>query len=218
MTTFGYPDPPTAAPRKLRRLSHSPAVPTSYRSRRSEFEEEDARTAATARQGYDDGYADGLARAEAVAAQQREGEARRVAVALAALSQSVAAVEVAERQMRSEIQAAAPKLAFALLEVLLGREVALAENPGRQAITRVLALDDGTQPAIVRLHPGDVEALGPLDLGRAVTVVADQAVEPGGALVEIGRATLDGQLGPALERVRQILLPTDPGADDDRAA
>ena len=45
-------------------------------------------------------------------------------------------------------------------------------------------------------------------LGREVCVVPDPAVEPGGALVEIGKATLDGQLSTALERVRQVLLDT----------
>ena len=54
---------------------------------------------------------------------------------------------------------------------------------------------------------------------RVVRVVADPAVERGGALVEIGRATLDAQIGSAVERVRQILLgASDDGANDDRAA
>jgi flagellar assembly protein FliH len=108
--------------------------------------------------------------------------------------------------MRAEIQAAAPKLAFAVVEALLGRELALAANPGREAVARVLALDEGMQPATVRMNPTDIAAFGEDDLGRVVSVVADPAVEPGGAVVEIGRATLDAQLGPAVERVREILL------------
>jgi flagellar assembly protein FliH len=83
-------------------------------------------------------------------------------------------------------------------------------------VARVLALDEGLQPATVRMNPADVAAFDDGDLGRVVNVVADAAVEPGGALVEIGRAVLDGQLGPAVERVREILLG--PGAHDDRAA
>jgi flagellar assembly protein FliH len=95
----------------------------------------------------------------------------------------------------------------------------LAANPGQDAVSRVLALDEGMQPATVRLNPGDIEALEEVDLGRVLNVVADPSVEPGGAVVEIGRATLDGQLGPALERVRQVLLGSgEPGARDDRAA
>ncbi len=219
MSVFGHPDPPTTAPRALRRLSHSPSVPTTYQSRDVAIEAMEADSAAAVRQGYDDGYAKGLARAAAVATSMRNEEARRAAGALSALSQALVAAEESERHMRTEIQAAAPKLAFALLEVLLGRESALAANPGQDAVSRVLALDEGMQPATVRLNPGDIEALEEVDLGRVLNVVADPSVEPGGAVVEIGRATLDGQLGPALERVRQVLLGSgEPGARDDRAA
>jgi flagellar assembly protein FliH len=180
----------------------------------AEAMEEDA--AAAVRQGYDDGYAEGLAAAAAAAAGVRNEEAQRAAGALSALSRAVAAAEEAERTMRAEIQAAAPKLAFALVEALLGRELALAANPGREAVARVLALDEGMQPATVRMNPVDIATLDEGDLGRELNVVADPAVEPGGALVEVGRALLDGQLGPAVERVREILLG--PGAHDDRAA
>jgi flagellar assembly protein FliH len=206
MSVSGHPDPPTTAPRPLRRLSHSPAVPTTYRSRTLEIEAMEAGAAAAVRRGYDDGYAEGLAAAAADAAGIREEEVRRATAALSALSRAVAAAEEAERTMRAEIQAAAPKLAFALVEALLGRELALAANPGREAVARVLALDEGMQPATVRMNPADIAAFGEGDLGRVVSVVADPAVERGGAVVEIGRATLDAQLGPAVERVREILL------------
>jgi flagellar assembly protein FliH len=219
MSVFGYPDPPTTAPRALRRLSHSPAVPTTYLSRSVEIETMEADAALAVRQGYDDGYADGLARAAAEAAELRKEQATQAAGAISALSQALAKAEECERHMRAEIQAAAPKLAFALVETLLGRELALAANPGRDAVIRVLALDEGLSPATVRLNPVDMAALEALDLGRVLNVVADPGVEPGGALVEVGRASLDGQLGPALERVRQILLgPDEPGTRDDRAA
>jgi flagellar assembly protein FliH len=219
MTVFGHPDPPTGAPRTLRRLSHLPVVATTYLSRSVELETMEADTAAAVGQGYDDGYADGLARAAAEAAEVRRDAATRVEGALSALSIALATAEESDRRMREEIQAAAPKLAFSLVETLLGRELALAENPGRDAVVRVLALDGGMAPATVRLNPVDVAALEALDLGRILNVVADPGVEPGGALVEVGRASLDGQLGPALERVRRILLgPDESGTRDDRAA
>jgi flagellar biosynthesis/type III secretory pathway protein FliH len=52
-----------------------------------------------------------------------------------------------------------------------------------------------------------------------VNVVADPSVERGGAMVEVGRATLDGQLSSALDRVRQVLLGTQGyGVVDERVA
>ena len=220
MTVFGYPDPPTTAPRALRRLSHSPVVPTTYLSRDVDLEAVEAEAAAAVRRGYEEGYADGLARAAAEATGRQQEESQRVAAALAALSHAVTATEESERRLRREIEAAAPKLAFSLLETLLGRELVLAATPGRDAITRVLALDEGLEPATVRLNPADVETLEALDLGRVLNVVADPSVESGGAVVEIGRAVLDGQLRSALERVRQVLLGSDAPeeASDDRAA
>jgi len=217
MSIFGPPEPPTAAPRPLRRLSHSPAVPTAYLNRNVEAMEADS--AAAIRRGYDEGYAEGLARAAADAAARQNEEAQKTAGAFSALTRAVAAAEEAQRRALAEVQEAAPKLAFAIVEAILGRELVLAANPGQEAVARVLALDEGMQPATVRLNPADIEALDQMGLGREVQVVADPAVERGGALVEIGRSTLDGQLGSAVERVRHILLgPAGPGAQDDRAA
>jgi flagellar assembly protein FliH len=219
VSVFGYSDPPTTAPRTLRRLSHSPVVPTTYLSRTVDLEAMETETEAAVRRGYDEGYAEGLAHAAAVATALKKEESERVAGALSALSAALAATEESERRMRAEIEAAAPKLAFSLLETLLGRELVLAATPGRDAITRVLALDEGLEPATVRLNPLDVETLETLDLGRVLNVVADPAVESGGAIVEVGRAVLDGQVRSALERVRQVLLgPGEPDTRDDRAA
>jgi flagellar assembly protein FliH len=210
---------PPASRQVLRRLSHQPAVPTTYASRESDLDALASHRAAAASQGYDEGYAEGLAKATADAALVREEESRRAAVAMGALARAVTALQDAECRLRSDVQAAAPRLAFELLEALLGREVELARDPGRDAIARVLALDEGTQPARVRLNPQDVDALGELGVARQVCVVPDAAVQPGGAVAEVGSATLDGQLETAVERVRQVLIgPTVPGASGDRAA
>ena len=219
MNVFEHSDQPRTAPRTLRRLGHSPAVATTYASRRPALETIEEESAAAVRRGYENGFAEGLAKASREAEERREEASRRTLSALAVLSQAVTAIQEADLRMRGDIQAAAPKLAFALLETLLGREVQLAMDPGRDAIARVLALDEGKASATVRLNPADIDALDGVDLGRVVNVVADPAVEPGGALAEIGKGTLDGQLGPALDRVRKVLLgPANSGTDDDRAA
>lgn len=222
MNVFGRSDPPTMPTRELRRLGHSTAVPTTYVSRDIEVESMEAHRATAVRQGYEEGYAEGLAKALADAERSRGEESHRVEGALSALARAVTAVQEAGVRQRTEIQSTAPKLAFALLEELLTRELELADNPGRDAIIRVLALDEGAQPAMIRMNPKDIEQLGEiadLDLGREVIVIPDPAVEMGGALVEIGHAILDGQLGTALERVRRILLgPAELEVGDDRAA
>jgi flagellar assembly protein FliH len=213
------PDPAITSTRALRRLGHLPAVATTYENRDLEVGSLGALAEAAARRGYDDGYAGGLAAAAADRARARDEESQRATKALAALAQAAAAIQEVERGLRVDVQESVPKFAFALLEALLGREEQLSVNPAREAIMRALTLDESTLPVTVRLNPADVDTIGGIPLSRQVSVLADTGVEPGGALVDIDRATLDGQLGSALERVRRVLFgPRDPGVDDDRAA
>jgi flagellar assembly protein FliH len=213
------PDPAIAPTRGLRRLGHLPAVTTTYDSRDLDLGALDALAEAATRRGYDDGYAEGLAAAAADAARTREDASQRANTALAALAEAAAAVHDVQRELRADVERSVPKFAFALLEALVARDVQLSEHPARDAVMRALRLDDGTGPVTVRLHPTDVDAIGDLPTSREVSVIADAVVEPGGALVEVDCATLDGQLGSALERVRRVLFgAAAPGVDDDRAA
>ncbi len=110
--------------------------------------------AAAVRQGYDDGYAKGLARAAAVATQHAErGGAAGGGGARRRSRRRLAAAEESERRHARGNPGGRPKLAFALVEELLGREIGVGGQPGRDAVSRVLALDEGMQPATVRLNP-----------------------------------------------------------------
>lgn len=207
MSTFKRAD--LLGSRELRRLVHQPAVPTTYASRDTEADLMEVRQGAADRQGYEDGYAEGMARALADAARIKVEESRRVETALAALTQALIDVGEEDLRLRTEIQRTAPRLAFALLEQLLVRELELTANPGREAIIRTLAFDEGTLPAKVRMNPEDVNKLGEisdLNLGRKILVIPDPAIVAGGVLVEIGNTTLDGQMNTALERVRKVLF------------
>lgn len=198
----------SSSPRALRRLPQS-VVPITYANRDATIESLETFRARAVRDGYEDGYADGQARSAREAEGQRHELAARVETALSGLERAVASASDVDRERRRELQSAASELAFMLLEELLGRELALSVNPGRDAITRALSLDKGTEPATVRLNPDDLATLGDLtDLGvnRPINVIADTSVERGGALVEIGRSTLDGQLRSALDRVRDVLV------------
>jgi flagellar assembly protein FliH len=159
--------------------------------------------------GYEAGYADGQRDAEAAARDAERDSLARVDRALTALSRSVEAARSAYEERAAQLEGAVPPFAFELLETLFGRESVLAVDPGRQAVARALALDESTLPALVRLCPDDAATIGDLaDLApsRTVTVVADPAVEPGGALVEVGSTTIDSQLSRALDRVRAVIM------------
>lgn len=158
--------------------------------------------------GYEAGYADGRREAEKEARDTERAVLARVERAVSALERSADAARSAYEERGAELVRVVPGFAFDLLEALFGRESELALDPGRDAIARALALDESTLPAVARLSPDDAATIGELtDLApsRSLTVVADPAVEPGGALVEIGSTTIDSQLSPALERVRAVI-------------
>lgn len=161
-------------------------------------------------EGYTDGLAAGRAAAADEVARQHAEHAADVARAVDALR--AAAAEVAQRRDETvaALEATLTAGAFELAEALLGRELELATSPGRDAVVRALRLADGTDPVVVRLNPGDIDALGePASLapGRDLTVVADPGVERGDCMLQVGGGRVDARLRTALDRVREVLAP-----------
>jgi flagellar assembly protein FliH len=159
--------------------------------------------------GYEAGYADGQRDAETAAGDAERASVARVENAITALGRTVDAARSAYEERSAQLESAVPRFAFELLEALFGRESMLAVDPGREAVARALALDESYLPVVARLSPDDADTVGDiaeLSPSRTLTVVADPAVEPGGALVEIGSTTIDSQLSRALERVRAVIV------------
>jgi flagellar assembly protein FliH len=211
------PDPQVQGARPLRRLGQPLVVATNYENRSANAAEAERQKTANAKNGYDEGYAEGLAKASANASLARDDAARRAEAILSALERAIEAVRESERRMQAELRESVPQLAFDIVEALLGREASSATDPGRDAIVRALSLDSGTEAATIRLNPLDLVTLGDLsdlDTHRELRVMPDATVERGGALVDLGNATVDSQLGTALERVKRVLVPTAEGCDD----
>src|SRR4051812_1825248 len=159
--------------------------------------------------GYADGYQQGNAQAAAdalVAATDRENRLRDAVMALAAAAREC---DTRQRAAADEIETTMVEAIFELAETLLGREMSRTRTPGRDALRRALALADLHGPAVARLNPEDLETIGDFtDLapGRAIELVPDPAIEPGGCVLESGSTRIDAQLGPALRRAKQALL------------
>ena len=172
-----------------------------------------------AAEGHRAGYAAGLAVAEAeahLAAQQAAqsaaaAEAQRdaqLAAALAVLTGAAEAFREREATSLADIEHAVTDLALRVARAVLDRELVVSESPGREALTRALALAPQDCPATVRLHPSDVAALGDVEAlaaGRHLTVVPDSSVEPGGCVVDAAGRQVDAQISPALARVAAVL-------------
>jgi flagellar assembly protein FliH len=166
--------------------------------------------------GYAAGYAEGQAAAEEEfrrAERLRDAEVER---SVRALSTAVdASARVLEERVDS-LARALPGLVFELVEALVGRELAVAADPGRDALARALALHPSKEPVVARLHPDDVSRLGDLGNlgdGREITVVTDPAVAPGDAVVEVGPSRIESRMAEALDRVRSVLTGDDPRGD-----
>ncbi len=163
--------------------------------------------------GYAAGYAEGRAAAEEEfrqAERQRDAEVER---AVRAVNQVVDASHRGLEERVATLSRALPGLVFDVAEALVGHELAVGVDPGRDALVRALALHPSKEPAVARLHPDDVSRLGDLgDIGdgREITVVADPTVAPGDAVVEIGQSRIESRMEEALDRVRSVLAADGP--------
>ncbi len=133
---------------------------------------------------------------------------RRVASATAALGAAATRLDEASLPLADEIRETVLGTVLTLVEDLVGRELALAEDPVLDAVRRALALVSSDAPAVVRVHPDDLAEIPAEELAAlpaSVRVIADATIERAGAVAETGSRRIDAQLGAALERVQAVL-------------
>jgi flagellar assembly protein FliH len=184
------------------------------------YAEELARLREHARaEGFTAGHAEGMATAAGVIAETERAAAerltevqarweRRIASATAALGAAVTRFDEASLPLAEEVRETILGTVLTLVEDLVGRELALAEDPVLDAVRRALALVPADAPTVVRVHPDDlaeIPAEAIAGLPDSVRVVADPDVERAGAVAETGARRIDAQLGAALERVQAVL-------------
>ncbi|GAB3861282.1 FliH/SctL family protein [Dactylosporangium cerinum] len=169
--------------------------------------------------GYAAGWAQGrrearagaeaeAARVAAEAAEIAELHRQRVEHALQAIGAAAGALERRAVPAAQDVEDQIVATAFALAEAVLGRELRTATEPGREALARALALVPSASPVTVRLNPADRLTIGQTELvmdGRTVSLVDDPGLGPGDALALCDATTVDARLGPALDRVREVL-------------
>jgi flagellar assembly protein FliH len=147
------------------------------------------------------------ARAEKQEAQQDRHE-REWAQVLAAMRLSIADLDARDAPVFADIDRSVATMAVQIAEVLVGRHLELGKWPALDAVQRAIALAPRQSVAIVHVHPDaalelpDVSDALP---GGSVKVVADPSIEFGGCIIEAGNRTIDAQLGPAIQRLREVL-------------
>ena len=149
--------------------------------------------------GFDQGYADGLA--------QARNHAEILTQLAQRLSDAADALMARETTARTQIEDELVAAAFEIATALVGHELENPDTRGRDAIARALALAPDHGLVVARLNPTDFAVIDPshLELGRAVELIADPTVAPGECIVDVGSCRIDARIGPALERVREVL-------------
>jgi flagellar assembly protein FliH len=169
--------------------------------------------------GYAAGWAQGVREAREAAAADvvrvaqeaaRAAEAQQAVVerALYAIGRAADALESRAVPAAHELEEQIVATAFAIAEAVLARELRTAAEPGREALARALDLAPASSPVTVRLNPADRMTIGETELvmdGRTVTLVDDPGLQPGDAVALCDATTVDARLGPALDRVREVL-------------
>ncbi len=188
-----------------------PATPGARQSRRRTRSLEEEIAIARA-EGWQAGYEAGQEAARKDVDEHQAGLVRR---AVEALSQAAGAVAAGRASALAVAERDAAELAFELTRELVGRELSAAKVPGIDAVQRALALAVPGTEVKVHLHPEDARAFEQLNVWPDLSLVApdcmievrpDRDVERGGCVVEAGACRIDAQIGPAMERVRRVLL------------
>lgn len=171
-------------------------------------------------QGYAQGWAEGRRTGEAEAAAAASRVSQQVAqderTRQQAHAVSVRALESAARELQarfeeacSVVEARVVDAALQLAQAIVGRELAVATNPGSDAVRRLLrVLPHEATTFTVRLHPEDVGRLDPVLLEEfSASVVPDPDLAPGDAVAETDTMVIDAAIDAALARVRGVLAP-----------
>ena len=154
--------------------------------------------------GFEEGYAAGYAHGMRDAGSHIELLGQLVQ----RLGAEADAFAVRETTARAMIEDGVVATAIQIAETLIGHELSRPDNHGREAIARALALAPARGDVIARLHPADIAVLGDtadVMAGRTLELVPDPTLSPGDCIVEVAACRVDARIGPALERLRELL-------------
>lgn len=184
-----------------------------------------ARADETRRQAHEEGYAagriEGLAGAQGLIESHAEELAavlteERLKTLLPALEEGVGRLELERERWLSAWEAAAIRLSAAIARRIVRRELSQDPEVAKGIVRAALELAAGQSQITLRLHPGDLERLRDggairdcLQRFGEATLVADDAVSPGGCVIDSRHGLIDARIETQLQRIVDELLGND---------
>ena len=132
-----------------------------------------------------------------------------------AIQEAVVEVDREKVAWMQRWEADALKIAHAIAERVVRREIQQHPEITLQLLREALQLASGLGALKIRLHPQDYEALrqtldfllGEMQKLTPTEVVADESISPGGCRVDTEYGSIDQQVDTQLERIRAELTP-----------
>ncbi len=167
-------------------------------------------------EGYDKGFQEGAKSAEQQLTSALEEHFNSL---LEAMKVGAEAIDKEGERLREQFEAWLPRAVLLVSEAVLQREVQTNVATLIPVVQSCLADLPQGEPISVHLNPADHQVLAeqPEDLWNndRLTLVADESVSQGGAVVEGGSRVVDARLeSRLLEAARQLLFPQEASADD----
>jgi len=168
-------------------------------------------------QGHAAGYAAGrreaTSRIAAEAAALRADSDRVLAGEVAAIRQSIAALQQAGSQLTAHSQmaievadSAVLAAAVELAEMIIGRELLDHEGSASDAVRRALAGAHDRTVRSIRMHPADLALVGDqLPADSDIELVADHFLARGDAVADVIDGIIDARIATAIDRARAVL-------------
>jgi len=162
----------------------------------SEAAFEKAREAAR-REGFEEGLQTGRREAEAAATAQHDTR-------LVELQTTVRQMVAYRSEIRIEVEHEVVDLAFAVARRVLRREVTLDPTAAAGIVRSCMDERSASEVTRILVHPHDVDQVQ-RSVGPDVTVEPSTDVEPGGALLETTRGTLDARIDSQIDELQSGL-------------
>jgi len=165
--------------------------------------------------GHAAGYAAGRKQVERELEALREAiqlegtrQARQVSAevqsALDALARSAAELRKRELPVLRAVESSIANAAIELAEAIIGRELSGADDSAKAAVLRAVH-EAGSAGTSIRLNPEDLAIIAQDASLEGIDLVADAAVERGGAVVDVANGSIDATIASSLARAKAAL-------------